>query len=269
MESELKEKIHRALAPLKDKSGIVAFSGGVDSTVVARLFQKVCKKMELVTITSEWISSSEVEEAKTIAQNLNIPHEIIQISLGAETHLWENPPNRCFHCKLLVFSHLMDYAKRNGYNIVLDGTNESDIKGHRPGLKALEKLGVKSPLLEGKITKEEVRQIATHYKLPVARKPAMACLASRIPYGEEITLGKLNRVEKGERILRKFGFSNQLRLRDHNTIARIEINPKDFPILLEKNIIAQIVKELQVLGYSYVTLDLEGYRPSIPEIASE
>ncbi|MFX1286625.1 MAG: ATP-dependent sacrificial sulfur transferase LarE [Promethearchaeota archaeon] len=269
MEKELEQKICIALAPLKDKSGIVAFSGGVDSTVAARLFQKVCKKMKLVTVISEWISSSEVEDAKAIAQDLKIPHEIIQISLGKETHLWKNPPDRCFHCKLLVFSHLLDYAKHHGYDLVLDGTNASDVKGHRPGLKALEKLEIQSPLLQGEITKEEVRRIAKHYKLPVAKKPAMACLASRIPYGEEITREKLNRVAQGEKILRNFGFSNQLRLRDHDSIARIEINQKDFPILLEKNILVQIVDELRALGYSYITLDLEGYRPSIPKEPSE
>ncbi len=269
MERNLEKKIHDLLEPFEGKSGIIAFSGGVDSTVVATLFQKVCDKIKLVTVISEWISSSEVEEAKTIAQYLKIPHEIIHLSLEPETHLWENPPDRCFHCKLLVFSHLLDYAKRYGYNIVIDGTNASDIKGHRPGLKALEKLGVKSPLLQGNITKEEVRQIATYFKLPIAKKPAMACLASRIPYGEKITQEKLNRVEQGEKILRRFGFSSQIRLRDHDTIARIEINQKDFPTLLEKNIFNQIVKELRALGYSYVTLDLEGYRPSIPEISLE
>lgn len=265
MERNLEKKIQDGIAPLKGKSVIVAFSGGVDSTVVAKLVQKVCEKVLLVTITSEWISNSEIAESKAVAQYLKIPHEIIPISIGSEQHFWDNRPDRCFHCKLLIFSHLLDYAKQCEYDVVLEGTNASDVEGHRPGLKALEELEVYSPLLQGKITKKEVRQIATFYKLPVAKKPAMACLASRIPYGERITQEKLNRVEQGERLLRELGFSRQLRLRDHDTIARIEIDPEDFSTLLEKNNIVQIVKRLQALGYSYITLDLEGYRPSIPD----
>lgn len=263
MNSVLKNKIDNSLASIKEKSVIVAFSGGVDSTVVANLTQKVCKKVRLITVTSEWISDYEIEEAQAISHHLKIPHDILKINI--EKHIWDNPPDRCFHCKLFIFSRLLEYSKQHGYDIVIDGTNASDVIGHRPGLKALKRLGIYSPLLHGNITKEEVRQIAKHYNLPIANKPAMACLASRIPYGEKITQEKLTRVEEGEKFIRELGFSHQLRLRDHNTIARIELDPKDFTALLKDDIIGQIVEKLQTLGYKFVTLDLEGYHPSIPE----
>jgi len=263
MENALERKVQDFLAPLRERSVIVAFSGGVDSTVIAYLAQKVSNKVKLITIISEWISDYEIEEAQVISQYLDIPH--ITLKINIEKHLWENPPDRCFHCKLLVFSHLVEYCKKNGYDIVVDGTNASDKIGHRPGLKALKQLGIYSPLLQGNITKLEVRQIAEYYNLPIANKPAMACLASRIPYGEKITLKKLRRVDEGERFLRDLGVSRQVRLRDHDSLARIEIDPKDFIFLQDEKIIRRIIEKLHNIGYSYVTLDLEGYRPSIPK----
>jgi len=263
MENALEMKIQDALAPLRERSVIIAFSGGVDSTVIAYLAKKVCKKVKLITIVSEWISDYEIEESQVISQYLDIPH--ITLKINIEKHLWENPPDRCFHCKLLVFSHLVEYCKENGYDIVVDGSNASDKNGHRPGLKALTQLGIYSPLLQGNITKLEVRKIAEYYDLPIANKPAMACLASRIPYGEKITLKKLRRVEEGERFLRDLGVSHQVRLRDHDSLARIEIPPEDFTFLQNEKITRRIIDKIHDIGYSYVTLDLEGYRPSIPK----
>ena len=267
MNEDLTKKIQNAIASLKEKSVIIAFSGGVDSTVVASLAQRVCKEVRLVTMISEWISTYEIEEAQSISQHLSLPHEIINISI--EKHIWENPPDRCFHCKLFVFSRLLEYCKQIGYDMVVDGTNASDIIGHRPGLKALKELGISSPLLQGNITKEEVREIAKYYDLPIANKPAMACLASRIPYGEKITVKKLSRIEEGERFLRELQVSRQIRLRDHDSLARIEIHPNDFPNLMNQDIIRQIVDKLHSIGYSFITVDLEGYRPSTPETNEE
>ena len=261
MDSAFEKKIKQAMEPIKGKSVIVAFSGGVDSTVVARLVKNESKLVKLVTITSKWISNQELEDAIDLARKMEIPHQIFPVEVEEDHIFWENPPDRCYHCKLLIFSQLQKLAKNDGFDIVVDGTNASDTLGHRPGLKALENLKVYSPLLSGDLTKAEVRRIAEYYGLPVARKPAMACLASRIPYGEHISSEKLERVERAEEFLRTVIFGVQLRVRDHGKLARIELS--SFPDLNEKQL-AQIVEKLKSLGYRYITLDLEGYRPITP-----
>ena len=262
MDTELKSKIIKAVTPIKGKSVIVAFSGGVDSTVVAKIIKKECKLIKLVTVTSKWISAQELDEASDVAQKLDITHQLLPVEIQKNHIFWKNPPDRCYHCKLLIFSQLKQLADDDGYDLVVDGTNSSDTSGHRPGLKALEKLMIYSPLLSGNITKGEVRKIAAFYDLPVAQKPAMACLASRIPYGERISNDNLERVEKAESLLRTLSLGTHLRVRDHGNLARIELAA--FPDL-DQNDLAHIVEKLKSLGYRYVTLDLEGYRPITPD----
>ncbi len=264
MNKEIEEKIQKGFKTLKDRSAIIAFSGGVDSTVVAVLAKSVCKRIKLITIRSEVISDNEIKEAKLIGDLLGVPHETIMLSVDSD-HFWSNPPDRCFYCKKVIFSKLKEIAKESGYDIVLDGTNASDIKGHRPGFRALKELGILSPLLLGNLTKSEIREIATEYGLSIAKKPAMACLASRIPYGEEITINKLKRIELGESFLNELAISKQIRLRDHGNLARIEIDPIDIPRFFEGNYYSLIYQKLKEIGYTYITLDLEGYRPSIPD----
>ncbi len=264
LSNALKYKITQAISPLVGKRVIIAFSGGVDSTVVARVVQKVSNKIKLITVTSDWISRQELDEAKEIADQLDLPHEVLKISVEKDHLFWRNPPDRCYHCKKLIFSQLHDLAMREGYEIVVDGTNASDTEGHRPGLKALEELTIYSPLRQGGLTKKEVREIADHYDLSVAKKPAMACLASRIPYDEEISVPNLKKVEKAEDFLRKQDLSSQFRLRDHGNLARIELAPESIREICTKDI-DFIVQELKKLGYRYVTLDLEGYRPITPD----
>ncbi|MFX0085713.1 MAG: ATP-dependent sacrificial sulfur transferase LarE [Candidatus Hodarchaeota archaeon] len=264
MNKELEEKIQKGFNTLKDRSAIVAFSGGVDSSVVAVLAKSACRKIKLITIKSEVISDNEIKEANLIGDLVGVPHETIVLSVDSD-HFWSNPPDRCFYCKKAIFGKLKEIAKESGYDIVIDGTNASDIKGHRPGFRALKELGILSPLLIGNLTKSDVREIASEYGLSVAKKPAMACLASRIPYGEEITINKLKRVELGENFLHELAISKQIRLRDHGNLARIEIDPIDIPRLFEEKFYSLISEKLKEIGYTYVTLDLEGYRPSIPE----
>ncbi len=264
LSNKLNEKIKKAIDPLIDKTAIVAFSGGVDSTVVAKLLQTVCKKVKLVTVSSEWISEDEIGEAKEIASQLNLAHEMMSVNVDEHHIFWENPPDRCFHCKLLIFKQLINKAKEEDYDVVVDGTNHSDIHGHRPGLQALEDLSIFSPLRFGEISKEEVREIAHFYGLVVANKPSMACLASRIPYGDEISISSLNRVEKAEDFLRSLNFTSQLRIRDHGSLARIEVPLSDLKDVIDLNLL-NLVNEMKNFGYRYITLDLEGYRPAIPE----
>ncbi len=262
MDAELEKKINKAIDSITGKSVIVAFSGGVDSSVVARIIKNECKEVKLVTITSKWISTRELDDASDVAKALEISHQIFPVEVDENHIFWKNPPDRCYHCKLLIFSQLKRLAEKDGYDLVVDGTNASDTSGHRPGLKALEKLKIYSPLLSGGLTKGEVRRIAEYYDLPVAQKPAMACLASRIPYREQISIDKLERVEKAEAFLRTMSLGTQLRVRDHEELARIELasfpnlNPEDLKLIVEK---------LKSLGYRYVTLDLEGYHPITPD----
>ncbi|MHA1979374.1 MAG: ATP-dependent sacrificial sulfur transferase LarE [Candidatus Hodarchaeales archaeon] len=261
MDAVLKKKINIAVEPIKDKSVLVAFSGGVDSSVVARILKTECKDVKLVTITSKWISNHELDDATDVAKTLGISHQIFPVEVDEDHLFWNNPPDRCFHCKLMIFSQLQRLAEREGYDLVVDGTNASDTSGHRPGLKALEKLEVYSPLLSGGLTKGEVRRIAEYYDLAVAQKPAMACLASRIPYGEQISTDKLERVEKAEEFLRAMSLGTHLRVRAHGKLARIEL--ASFPDLNQKEL-TKIVENLKSFGFDYVTIDLEGYRPITP-----
>jgi len=255
-------KIEKAFNPLKGKKVIVAFSGGVDSTLVAKLASEITEVM-LITIVSDWISNEEIESAKSIALSLNLLHRFLEIEITSE-HFWSNPPDRCYICKKSIFSVLLNFAESNGYDMVIDGTNASDTSGHRPGLDALNELNIYSPLLIGGITKAEVREIAKAKSLRVAYKPAMACLASRIPYGQHITIEKLKRIERGEKIIRELNIFSNFRLRDHEELARIEIDMTDLNQIMKNEILKDLNRKLKNIGYKYITLDLEGYRPSIP-----
>ena len=239
-------------------SAIVAFSGGVDSSLVARLCYDVLGDKALaVTARSETYPHYELENAKKVAREIGITHLIIDTKELDIPGFSTNPPNRCYFCKSELFERLKGLAQEEGYKHVLDGANADDAQDYRPGSQAASELGVRSPLKEVGLTKEEIRTLSKELGLSTWDKPSYACMSSRFPYGQEITTGKLQMVSLAEDFLRSLGL-RQFRLRHHEDVARLEVSQEEIPLAVERR--DAIVKKCKELGYTYVTLDLQGYR---------
>jgi uncharacterized protein len=239
---------------------LVAFSGGVDSSLLLKTAHDVLGRNALaVTASTEVHTEREVREAKDLARRIGVPLRVIRARILGQPPFAANPPDRCYHCKRVLFSIFLKMAKEKGIGFVLDGTNADDSSDFRPGVKALRALGVRSPLREAGLTKREIRLLSKRLGLPTADKPSLACLASRFPYGTRIELETLRRVGAAEEVLQELGF-RQLRVRHHGPIARIEVEPGRFGALMKKEVRERIVRALKKLGWSYVALDLEGYR---------
>ena len=237
----------------------VAFSGGADSTLLAAEARRVLGRDHVlaVTATGEVFPPGEADEAKELAARLDLAHEVLETRQLETKAFRENPPDRCYLCKREIFGAVLARAKARGMAAVCDGSNADDAKVYRPGLRALEELGVRSPLKEAAMTKADVRALSRQLGLPTADRPAMPCLASRFPYGQPITAEALHRVAGAEDVLRQLGFQG-CRVRDHGTVARIEVAPADVEAAVGHR--ERLVRDLKALGYAYVTLDLEGYR---------
>ncbi|WP_049986714.1 ATP-dependent sacrificial sulfur transferase LarE [Halobellus rufus] len=247
---------------LADCDGVlVAFSGGVDSAVVAALARDALGDDAVAcTAKSETLPAAELDDARRVAEEIGIRHEIVEFSELDDPNFVQNDGDRCYHCRTMRLGRMYEAAHELGIETVCDGTNASDPgEGHRPGLRAVEELEVRSPLLAAGIEKDEVRTIADDYGLSVADKPSMACLSSRIPTGLEVTDERLTRIEKAERVLREWGFS-QFRVRDHDGLARIEIAPDELEAALNHDFVAAAREHLADLGFEHVTLDLHGYQ---------
>jgi uncharacterized protein len=241
-------------------SALVAYSGGVDSTFLLKVSSDVLKDKTLaVTANSEIYPPGELEEAEENAKMLGVRHKVIETNELDDTCFTSNTPERCYYCKRELFSKLFQLANPLDLNYVIDGSNYDDLNDFRPGMKAASELGVKSPLKDAMLTKEEIRTLSKKMSLPTWDKPSSPCLSSRFPYGTEITKEKLLRVKLAEQFLAKFGMK-QLRVREHGEIARIEILKPDMGIFLREGISKKIVAKFKALGYSYITLDIEGYR---------
>ena len=238
----------------------VAFSGGVDSAlllaVAARLYHV---KLIAVTATSVSYAEHEKNDAQRFAQRMGVKHRYLDFDQMSIPEFATNGPERCYYCKKAIFSAIQAYVAEDGFTNVVDGSNVDDMKEYRPGSKALSELGVRSPLQEAGFSKAEIRKLSREMGLFTASKPSYSCLATRIQYGEPITPEKLARIEQAEEFLAKLGFTH-IRVRSYGTLVRIEVEPSQITLMAQVNTRNKIITRLTELGYSYITLDLAGYR---------
>jgi len=238
------------------ESALVALSGGVDSSVVAALAQRALGDNAVaVTVDNGLLGIGDVERASNVAAEIGIRHLLINANPLSLHEVRRNDPERCYHCKKFIFKRLKSIADEKHLRVLMDGTNASDLKEYRPGIKALQEFGTVSPLSH--LAKEEIRELARELGLRVANAPSAACLLTRFPYHTDVTPEKLERVRKAEAVLKSFGFA-QVRVRDHDGIARIEVEKKDHARVLEQA--PSLSEILRKLGFTYVTLDLQGFQ---------
>ena len=257
MEKKLR-KIENILRQMK--SVLVAYSGGVDSSFLLKVAKDTLKENVIaVTAVSLTYPARELEEAKKIARALEEKHILIETGELENPQFTSNPPERCYFCKSELFSRLKKIAKEKNIEHVIDGSNADDLRDVRPGMKAAKELGIRSPLQEAKLTKKEIRTLSKQLELCTWDKPSFACLSSRFPYGTKINEKDLVRVAAAEDFLKNLGIS-QVRVRHYNDTVRIEALPEDIPKFFESEVRQRILREFKELGYTYVTVDLQGYR---------
>ena len=260
-ENDREVKLERLRTQLREiGSAAVAFSSGVDSTFLLRVaHEELGENVVAVTARSHSFPKRELDEAAAFCAREGVRHEIIDSEELDIPGFVANPPDRCYHCKKALFGKLIAFAQANGLAAVLEGSNMDDDGDYRPGRRAIMELGVASPLHDAGLTKAEIRVLSKRMGLPTADKPSFACLASRFPYGERITAGGLERVERAEQWLMDAGLGlAQLRVRSHGDMARIEVPPADIPRLATRA--EEIAAALKSFGFTYVALDLQGYR---------
>ncbi|OGH98794.1 MAG: TIGR00268 family protein [Candidatus Melainabacteria bacterium GWF2_32_7] len=240
-------------------SAVVAYSGGIDSTLLAYITHHIlAQKSLIITAKSEFITDNELKEAQELAKHFAFNHTVIDLKVLDNSDIRKNNSQRCRYCKELIFSELVKLAKTKGYQYIFDGSNIDDINDYRPGFEAIKKLEIKSPFIEAGFSKADIRETAKDLGLSNWNKPALACLASRIPYETAITKENLYMIEQAESYLKDLGYSG-FRVRHHDKIARIELNQDDIEQFISKHR-KEINLKLQKLGYNYVCLDLKGYR---------
>ena len=261
MSAETRVKFEKLKEILKEMGRVlVAFSGGVDSSLLLKTAQDVVADGVLAVIArSETYPEVEQKEAVRLAEQWGVRYKIIQTDELNNPDFVSNPPTRCYFCKNELFSRLKEIAEAEDIRYVCDGSNREDMEDFRPGAQAAEELGIRSPLQEAGLVKDEIREISKWLGLPTWDKPSLACLSSRFPYGTHIDQGSLKQIAQAEEFLRNQGFK-QVRVRHHGQIARIEVGPEQMEKMLHPGIRSAVAARLKTLGYSYVTVDIEGYR---------
>ena len=263
MRQELSDKYSNLCAALsREKKLAVAFSAGVDSTLLLKAAVNTLGNENVLAVTalSASFPEREADEADVFTRGIGVSRVTVEVDQLSIPGFRENPANRCYLCKKVLFTQMMEAAREKGFTVMAEGSNVDDLSDYRPGLKAIEELGVRSPLREAGLTKAEIRELSSELGLPTWNKPSFACLATRFVYGETISDEKLRRVELGERLLQDLGFK-QFRVRIHGEegrLARIEVLPGELEKLLKKR--QEITSEFRKAGFDYTAMDLEGYR---------
>ncbi|MDI6784812.1 MAG: ATP-dependent sacrificial sulfur transferase LarE, partial [bacterium] len=260
--NEIEKKFNQLKEILKDMgSALIAYSGGVDSTFLLKVATDTLGREKVLGVTAQ--SSTYPKHERDAAVQFATEFGFNQLLIDSEELEIEgfaaNPVERCYYCKQELFRKLTEIAKEKGLTYVCDGSNYTDLFDIRPGMNAAKELQIRSPLQEAGLTKDEIRELSRELGLPTWDKPSFACLSSRIPFGERITIEKLKQVDAAEQFIRSFGIK-QVRVRHHSEIARIEIDPADFPKLLADGNSQKVAEKLKSLGFTFVTLDLQGYR---------
>lgn len=258
---EKKQKLQEQMLVYAQGDMLVAFSGGVDSSLILKLAvqaaAKTGHKVYGIMVHTMLHPSGEVEDARVTAEQIGAEFRVLEIDELKGADILDNPVDRCYRCKKYLFHNLIEEGEKLGVSAMMEGTNEDDLHVYRPGLRAIRELGIHSPLAEAGMTKAEVRKLAGELGVSVSNKPSMPCLATRFPYGTRISYESMQKVDEGEAFVRSLGFYN-VRLRIHNDVVRIEVDMNEMPRLLEYR--EQIVAKLKNLGYDYITVDLEGFR---------